>query len=90
MACSIMVSERQRHGKRRNRLDLSNGMRLTPLTNVTDESRTMLRTGLTTGAGLRRRSHHRVVGLAALPFAFLRQSVFLRHTRPGTGLLSYE
>jgi hypothetical protein len=42
-----IVDERQRHGKRRNRLDLSNGMRLSPLTNVTDDSRTMLSGGLT-------------------------------------------
>jgi len=41
-----IVDERQCHGKRRNRLDLSNGMRLAPLTNVTDDSRTMLRDGL--------------------------------------------
>jgi hypothetical protein len=46
MLCSTIVDERQRHGKRRNRLDLSNGMRLAPLTNVTDDSRTMLRGGL--------------------------------------------
>jgi hypothetical protein len=51
MACSIIVDERRRHGKRRNRLDLSNGMRLAPLTNITDDSRTMLRDGL----ALRRR-----------------------------------
>jgi hypothetical protein len=42
MTSSTMVDERQRHGKRRIRLDLSNGMRLAPLTTVTDESRTML------------------------------------------------
>jgi hypothetical protein len=47
MICPTIVDERQRHGKRRNRLDLSNGMRLAPLTNVTDDSRTMLRDGLT-------------------------------------------
>jgi hypothetical protein len=35
-------------GKRLNRLDLSNGMRLAPLTNVTDDSRTMLCAGLAT------------------------------------------
>ncbi|MFN7432241.1 MAG: hypothetical protein ACK5T1_03610 [Betaproteobacteria bacterium] len=46
MLCSTIVDERQRHGKRRNRLDLSNGMRLAPLTHVTDDSRTMLRDGL--------------------------------------------
>jgi hypothetical protein len=41
-----MVDERQRHGRRRSRLDLSNGMRLAPLTTVADEPRTMLRSGL--------------------------------------------
>jgi hypothetical protein len=47
MGYSIVVCERQRHGKRRFRLDLSNGMRLAPLTTVADEFRTMLRSGLT-------------------------------------------
>jgi len=47
MLCSTIVDERQCHGKRRYRLDLSNGMRLAPLTNVTDDSRTMLKNGLT-------------------------------------------
>jgi hypothetical protein len=41
-----MVDERQRHGKRRFRLDLTNGMRLTPLATVADDSRTMLLSGL--------------------------------------------
>jgi hypothetical protein len=47
MLCSTIVDERQHHGKRRIRLDLSNGMRLAPLTNVTDDSPTMLNNGLT-------------------------------------------
>jgi hypothetical protein len=46
MVCSILVSERRRHGKRRFRLDLSNGMRIAALTNVADDSRTMLKSGL--------------------------------------------
>jgi hypothetical protein len=46
MDCSTIVDERQRHGRRRIRLDLTNGMRLAPLTTVADESRTMLRSGL--------------------------------------------
>ena len=46
MPYSNIVDERQCHGKRRKRLDLSNGMRLAPLTNVTDDSPTMLRDGL--------------------------------------------
>jgi hypothetical protein len=48
MACSRLVGSGQRQGKRLNRLDLSNGMQLAPLTNVTDDSRTMLCTGLVT------------------------------------------
>jgi len=46
MACSKIVSEWQRHGKRRIRLDLTNGMRLAPLATVADETRTMLSRGL--------------------------------------------
>jgi hypothetical protein len=46
MACSTIVDERQRHGKRRIRLDLSNGMRIAALATVADESRTMLLSGL--------------------------------------------
>jgi hypothetical protein len=48
IVCSKIDKERQRHGKRRIRLDLLNGMRITALTNVTDESRTMLPIGLVT------------------------------------------
>jgi hypothetical protein len=46
IVCSKIVNERQRHGKRRIRLDLLNGMRLAPLATVADESRTMLINGL--------------------------------------------
>jgi hypothetical protein len=46
IVCSKIVNERQRHGKRRIRLDLMNGMRIAALTNVTDESQTMLSSGL--------------------------------------------
>jgi hypothetical protein len=46
IAFSRIVNERQRHGKRRIRLDLLNGMRIAALTTVTDESRTMLTSGL--------------------------------------------
>jgi hypothetical protein len=35
--CSTIVDERQRHGKASIRLDLSNGMRLAPLTTVADD-----------------------------------------------------
>jgi hypothetical protein len=69
MACSKLVSERQRHGKRRFRLDLSNGMRLTPLTTVADDSRTRLNSGLTQqrGQSLRARTNGWSV-ISALPF----------------------
>jgi hypothetical protein len=63
IVCSKIVNERQRHGKRRTRLDLTNGMRIDALTNVTDESRTMLRSGLATA-----RTNAGSV-IAALPFA---------------------
>jgi hypothetical protein len=46
IVCSKIVNERQRHGKRRIRLDLLNGMRIAALTTVADESRTMLSSGL--------------------------------------------
>jgi len=64
-----MIDERQRHGKRRIRLDLSNGMRLSPLTTVTDESRTMLKSGLAPRRRLTPRAHTNDVSvIAALPF----------------------
>jgi hypothetical protein len=63
IVCSKIVNERQRHGKRRTRLDLTNGMRIAALTNVTDESRTMLSSGLATA-----RTNAGSV-IAALPFA---------------------
>jgi hypothetical protein len=69
MGCSIIVNERQRHGKRRFRLDLSNGMRLAPLTTVADESRTMLRSGLATVALRTPRARTNDVSvIPALPF----------------------
>jgi hypothetical protein len=48
MIGSNMIGKWQRRGKCRIRLDLTNGMRLEPLTHVTDESRTMLSGGLAT------------------------------------------
>jgi hypothetical protein len=62
IASSTIVDERQRHGRRRIRLDLTNGMRLAPLTTVADESRTMLSSGLATA--------RTIAGsvIAALPF----------------------
>jgi hypothetical protein len=64
-----IVDERQRHGKRRNRLDLTNGMRLSPLTNVTDDSRTMLRDGLAPRRPITPRARTNDVSvISALPF----------------------
>jgi len=64
MICSTIVDERQRHGRRRIRLDLTNGMRIAALTTVADESRTMLLSGLakarTNGGSV----------ISAPPFAF--------------------
>jgi hypothetical protein len=48
IVCSKIANERQHHGSRRIRLDLMNGMRLTPLTTVADDPRTMLSSGLAT------------------------------------------
>jgi len=62
MARSKMVDEWQRHGKRRIRLDLLNGMRLAPLTTVADDSRTMLTRGLATARTID------ASVIAALPF----------------------
>jgi len=62
IVCSKIVNERQRHGKRRNRLDLLNGMRIAALTTVADDSRTMLSSGLATA-----RTNVGSV-IAALPF----------------------
>jgi len=45
----MIVNERQRHGSRRIRLDLMNGMHITVLTTVADDSRTMLLVGLASG-----------------------------------------
>jgi hypothetical protein len=46
MVCSKIVDERQRHGSRRIRLELMNGMHITVLTTVADDPRTMLFGGL--------------------------------------------
>jgi hypothetical protein len=71
MASSIIVDERQRHGKRRIRLDLTNGMRITALTNVADDSRTMLSTGLAPQRPTTPRAHTNAVSvISALPFIF--------------------
>jgi hypothetical protein len=66
---SKIVNERQRYGNRRIRLDLLNGMRIAALTNVTDESRTMLENGLAQA-----RTNAGSVN-SALPFTFYRNSV---------------
>jgi hypothetical protein len=46
IVCSKMIDERRRHGKRRIRLDLLNGMHIAVLATVADESRTTLINGL--------------------------------------------
>jgi hypothetical protein len=69
MACSNIVDERQRHGKRRIRLDLSNGMRITALATVADDPRTMLNSGLTTRRPITPRVRTNDVSvISALPF----------------------
>ena len=65
-----MVNEWQRDGKRRIRLNLTNGMRLSALTNVTDETRTMLCDGLTNDAFTSRVRTIDLSVIAALPFTF--------------------
>jgi hypothetical protein len=67
MICSIIVHERLRHGKRRNRLDLTNGMRLAPLTNVTDDSRTMLLSGLAPRRGSSSRARTNALPVISAP-----------------------
>jgi len=71
MARLTIVDERQRHGTRRIRLDLSNGMRLAPLTTVTDDSPTMLSNGLAARRALtpRTRTNDGSV-ISAPPFTF--------------------
>jgi hypothetical protein len=68
-AAKAGINERQRYGNRRIRLDLLNGMRIAALTNVTDESRTMLTSGLAQA-----RTNAGSVN-SALPFTFYRNSV---------------
>jgi hypothetical protein len=70
IVCSKIVNERQRHGSRRIRLDLMNGMRLTPLTTVADDPRTMLSGGLAPQrpSPLQARTNAYSV-ISALPFA---------------------
>jgi hypothetical protein len=68
MACSNVVDEWQRHGKRRIRLDLLNGMRIAALTTFADESRTMLINGLAGG------SHQWEVGHLGAAVRFLAQN----------------
>jgi len=66
--CSKIVNERQRYGSRRIRLDLMNGMRLTPLTTVADDSRTMLSGGLAPGRPETLRARTNAVSvISALP-----------------------
>ncbi len=69
MVRSKIVNERQRYGKRRIRLDLSNGMRIAALTTVADDSRTMLTSGLTSRRRITLRARTNAVSvISALPF----------------------
>jgi hypothetical protein len=70
MTYLTIVDERQRHARRRYRLDLSNGMRLSPLTTVADDLRTMLRSGLTPRRPTTPRARTNDLSvISALPFA---------------------
>ncbi|WP_162911060.1 hypothetical protein [Azohydromonas sediminis] len=65
-----IVDERQRHARRRSRLDLLNGMRLSPLTTVADDLRTMLRDGLAPRRPTTPQARTNDVSvISALPFA---------------------
>jgi hypothetical protein len=78
VVCSKIVNERQRHGSRRIRLDLMNGMHITVLNTVADDSRTRLSGALApqrlhTAAG----SHQCFFGhLGAAVHLVLRKTVF--------------
>jgi hypothetical protein len=64
-----IVDERQRHARRRSRLDLLNGMRLSPLTTVADDLPTMLRDGLAPRRPTTPRARtNDVTVISALPF----------------------
>jgi len=69
IVCCKIVNEWQRHGSRRIRLDLMNGMHITVLTTVADDSRTMLSGGLAPQrlTSLRPRTNAYSV-ISALPF----------------------
>jgi hypothetical protein len=69
IVCSKIVNERQRHGNRRIRLDLMNGMHIPVLTTVADDPRTMLSGGLAPQrlSPLRARTNALSV-ISALPF----------------------
>ena len=69
IVCSKIVNERQRHGNRRIRLDLSNGMHIAALTTVADDSRTMLTSGLAPQRRTTLRARTNAVSvISALPF----------------------
>jgi hypothetical protein len=69
IVCSKIVNERQRHGSRRFRLDLMNGMRIAALTTVADDSRTMLSGGLAPQRPQTLRARTNAVSvISALPF----------------------
>jgi hypothetical protein len=70
IVCSKIVNERQRHGSRRIRLDLMNGMHITVLTTVADDPRTMLSGGLAPRRRNTPRARTNALSvISALPFA---------------------
>ncbi|MHB1657457.1 MAG: hypothetical protein ACYCSZ_13960 [Burkholderiales bacterium] len=76
MICSTITNEWQRHGKRRIRLDLLNGIHITVFTTVADDSRTML---------LCRLSTTRTIDVSVIstpPRTFYRKSVSLPTPEP--------
>jgi hypothetical protein len=79
-----VVDERQHHARRRSRLDLLNGMRLSPLTTVADDLRTMLRDGLAPRRPITPRARTNDVSvISALPFALYRSSTIVSSRTPG-------
>jgi hypothetical protein len=79
-----VVDERQRHARRRSRLDLLNGMRLSPLTTVADDLRTKLRDGLAPRRPITPRARTNDVSvISALPFALYRSSTIVSSRTPG-------
>jgi len=71
---------------RRIRLDLLNGMRIAALTTVADESRTMLKSGLTPRHATPRARTIVLSVIAALPFTGIAHLRFSAHAGAGRAL----